>query len=324
MFRLIRNIVFYAFLLVAAIFCIANYYSDKSVEELKSKYGLPGSKYVNIDDMPVHYVDEGNPADSLPLVLLHGTGSNLRTWDGWIKTINGERRTLRLDLPAYGLTGPNSNHDYSTKRYVQFLHDFLKKINVSRCYLAGNSLGGKIAWEYALAYPQEVSKLILIDAAGYPMPNKAAPMVFRLAKNRILSKIFLKVTPKFIIKKSLLDVYADDTKVTDSLVDQYHDMATREGIRAAFLSKKNNDATKNYLKINSITQPTLVLWGDADNWITPDNAYKFQKDLPNDTLIIYKNVGHVPMEEYPTKSANDVLDFLKKSDKQPILGGVLQ
>jgi pimeloyl-ACP methyl ester carboxylesterase len=312
MFRLIKNIILYSLSIGLIIFCLANYYSDKSVAELKVKYALPNSKFIDVDGMPVHFVDEGSLNDSIPLVLLHGTGSNLHTWDGWLQILKSDHRIIRMDLPAYGLTGPNKNNDYSAKAYIDFLYKFLTKINVKKCYLAGNSLGGKIAWEYTLAHPNDVKKLVLIDAAGYPMASKTVPLVFRLAQNKLLSKIFLKITPKFIIKKSLLDVYDDDSKVTETLIDQYHDMATREGNRAAFLSKRNRAGDDSYKNITKIKQPTLILWGAGDKWITPDNAYKFQKDLSNDTLIIYKNMGHVPMEEAPNETANDVLQFLKK------------
>jgi pimeloyl-ACP methyl ester carboxylesterase len=311
MFRILKFIT--VFILVFIICGIASsYYPDKSVEELKQKYALNNSNFMDIDGMPAHYVDEGLANDTIPLVLVHGTGSNLRTWDNWVQTISVKHRIIRMDLPAYGLTGPNKNHDYSAKSYVSFLHQLLSKLKVKNCYLAGNSLGGKIAWEYALAYPEEVKKLILIDAAGYPMTSRKKPFVFRLAENPILSKIFLKITPKFIIEKSLKDVYTDDTKVTQALIDQYHDMATRVGNREAFLSRKNVGFGNNYLQIPTIKLPTLILWGEDDNWIKVDNAYKFQKDLPNDTLIIYKNVGHVPMEESPQKTAQDVLMFLEK------------
>jgi pimeloyl-ACP methyl ester carboxylesterase len=226
--------------------------------------------------------------------------------------MKGQHRIIRLDLPAYGLTGPNKNHDYSSKYYVAFLHNFLQKLNVRYCYLAGNSLGGKITWDYALNFPNEVKKMILIDAAGYPSKKLGGALVFKLAQLPYIKHIFTKITPKFIIEKSMLDVYGDDSKVTQQLIDQYHDMSRREGNRAAFVSRTKIKFDQNYKRIPEIKIPTLLLWGELDRWITIENAYQFQKDLPNDTLIIYKGVGHVPMEEIPEKTAEDSLDFLKK------------
>jgi pimeloyl-ACP methyl ester carboxylesterase len=313
--KIILNILKYfaiALLVVITISGIMSYYPDKSLEELKAKYANTESEFMDLEGMPVHYRDEGNPADSIPLILIHGTGSNLHTWDGWTETIKGSHRIIRFDLPAYGLTGPNKNHDYSAQNYTEFLHQFLVKLGVNQCYMAGNSLGGLIAWEYALKYPQEIKKLILIDAAGYPMDVANTALVFKLAKTPILNQIFTKITPKAIVKKSLLDVYGDPTKVTDQLVEQYHDMACRVGNRDAFISRTNLKFNNDYLQISKIKAPTLLLWGDQDRWIKIENAYKFQKDLQNDTLIVYKGIGHVPMEEHPIESAKDVLKFLEK------------
>lgn len=301
-----------AFLFILIVFCIFNYYPDYTLDEMKAKYANNESEFMEVDGMMVHYRDEGNPSDSLPLVLLHGTGSNLHTWDGWLSKMVKNHRIIRQDLPSYGLTGPNKNNDYSAQYYVQFLHNFLSKIKVKKYSLAGNSLGGKIAWEYALKFPDEIHKLILIDAAGYPYKRGGGAMVFKLAQIPVLKDILIKITPKAIIKKSMLDVYADDTKVTEALITQYHDMARRAGNRAAFVNKKIPINDNNYLNINQIKVPVLIQWGALDNWIKLENAYHFQKDLPNDTLIIYKNAGHVPMEEIPNETADDALIFLAK------------
>jgi pimeloyl-ACP methyl ester carboxylesterase len=292
--------------------CAFNYYPDKSLDEMKAKYANAESEFMNLDSIQVHYRDEGNPADSIPLILIHGTGSNLHTWDVWTETIKSSHRVIRLDMPAYGLTGPNKNNDYSAESYVDFLHKFLNNLGIKQCYLAGNSLGGLIAWEYALQFPAQINKLILIDAAGYPMNIAERALVFKLAKMPILKDIFTKITPKAIIKKSLIDVYGDDSKVTESLIEQYHDMACRKGNRDAFVNKKNSNWNNHYLNISKIKIKTLILWGEMDQWIKLENAYKFQNDLPNDTLIVYKGVGHVPMEELPLKTAKDALVFLGK------------
>jgi pimeloyl-ACP methyl ester carboxylesterase len=116
-----------------------------------------------------------------------------------------------------------------------------------------------------------------------------------------------------LIEESIRNVYADDSRVTDMLVDQYMDMALREGNRKAFISRiatPLSDST--YLKIPTLQQRTLVLWGAQDYLIPVDNAYRFHRDLPNDTLVVIPNVGHVPMEEMPTKSVRIVRAFLDK------------
>jgi pimeloyl-ACP methyl ester carboxylesterase len=234
----------------------------------------------------------------------------LLTWNGWTSALKAEHRVIRLDLPGYGLTGPNPDQDYSMNFYVRFLHDFLEKLDVNRFYLAGNSLGGKIAWEYALAYPGNVKKLILIDAAGYLLAQ-GKPLAIRLASTPVLKNILLYITPKFLVEKSLKEVYADDRKVTEQLVEQYYDMACRAGNRAAFVARAGIVDDDDYLKIKQIQTSTLILWGEADAWIPVKNAYRFGKDLPNNKVVIFKNLGHIPQEENPSESVKEVLTFLK-------------
>jgi pimeloyl-ACP methyl ester carboxylesterase len=214
-------------------------------------------------------------------------------------------------LPAYGLTGPNANNDYSMEAYSQFLKKFLDKINVKRCHLAGNSLGGGIVWNFALRFPEIAQKLILLDAAGYASKNKkGGALAFTIARTPVLNKLMRYITPRAIAEKTLRAAYFDQNKVSDTLIDRYFDMVLREGNREAFVARMTQKWDDNSAQIKTIAKPTLIMWGDHDNIIPVEMADLFTKDLPNDSLIIYKNVGHVPMEEIPTQSAKDALKFL--------------
>ncbi|MCX7679710.1 MAG: alpha/beta hydrolase, partial [Spirochaetes bacterium] len=164
---------------------------DIPVDKLKVQYAPPPSKFLNLSGLLVHYRDEGK---GFPVVLIHGTSSSLHTWDGWTKALISRYRVIRMDIPAFGLTGPTKERDYSPQAYVKFLEDFLNKLNISKFHLAGNSLGGLIAWNYALAYPQKVEKLVLIDAAGYPF--RTMPPIFRLAKIKPIAFLGRYITPR--------------------------------------------------------------------------------------------------------------------------------
>ena len=69
--------------------------------------------------------------------------------------------------------------------------------------------------------------------------------------------------------------------------------------------------SSSYVRIKDIEQETLIIWGDQDQLIPLESAYKFQEDLRSDTLVILKDVGHVPMEESPLESVASVIEFLK-------------
>lgn len=294
------------------VICAAFWKNDIPLETLKSKYTSPSSSFNKVMQMNVHYRDEGIKNDSIPLVLLHGTGASLHTWQDCVYDLKDSFRIITLDLPAYGLTGPNPERIYSQEFYVEFINEFLKSIQVDQCILGGNSLGGAIAWNYAHQYPEKVKKLILIDAAGYPMVSESKPIAFTLAQIPVLKHMLNYLTPKFLAEKSVINVYEDPSKVNDALVDRYFDLFLREGNRQAFVDRMNFSEYPDYLeKIRAIQTPTLILWGENDKLIPVANAYKFQNDLPNDTLVILDKTGHVAMEEDPERTVEVMRKFLK-------------
>jgi len=287
-------------------------YSDKDVNELSQKYAPYLSQFIEIDGMNVHYRDEGNPRDSIPIVLIHGTGSSLHTFDDWVNSLKKDKRILRMDIPAFGLTGPFPDRNYSIKNYVAFIEHFLASKEIDNCILAGNSLGGEIAWQFTVKNPEKVNKLILIDASGYPFKPESMPIAFTIARIPVINKLLTVITPRFMAKASIENVYADKTKVTESLVDRYFELTLRSGNRQALIDRMTTkfDTIKSS-NIKNIQLPTLIIWGEQDKLIPIHNAYRFHDDLPNDTLVILKNSGHVPMEENPKESLEAVLQFLK-------------
>ncbi|MGK0413849.1 MAG: pimeloyl-ACP methyl ester carboxylesterase [Polaribacter sp.] len=308
-----RNIkyYFYTVLVILLLLISSVFYADISVDDLKKEYANEHSKFIEIDGMQVHYRDEGK---GFPIVLVHGTASSLHTWNDWTKQLTKNYRVIRMDLPAFGITGPNKNSDYSIKAYTDFLYQFLEKIKVDKFHLAGNSLGGNIAWNYTAEHPEKIEKLILIDASGLPT-NKEQPAIFKMAKTPVLSSLFLYVTPKFFIKKNMKEVYGDDHKITDSLITRYHKMALRVGNRQAFIDRAKIDfklGTKSNLeKLKSIQTPTLLVWGAKDTWIPLDNGKRMDEALPNSKLVVLENSGHVPMEENPEESLAILNDFIR-------------
>jgi pimeloyl-ACP methyl ester carboxylesterase len=307
------KILFVSITAILVIIFILFGHRDKSLAELKTTYAKAPSAFIRIDSMDVHYRDEGNAADSLPIVLLHGTGASLHTYDAWVAVLKNEKRIVRMDLPAFGLTGPFPYGNYSIENYINFLHHFLSAKGIAKCILAGNSLGGQIAYRFTIAHPQIVDKLILIDAAGYPLESKSVPIAFRMARIPILNKVIKYITPRFMVRASVENVYADKTKVTDTLVDRYFDLALRAGNRQALVDRMTFAYdTSTIPLIKNIQQRTLILWGEQDLLIPTKSAYRFHDDLPNDTLVILKNLGHVPMEEGAWESLEVVRIFLKE------------
>lgn len=307
----LRIILSLALLLIIAVILMFGH-RDIPLNDLKIKYANSNSSFIAVNGMDVHFRDEGIQTDTIPIVLIHGTGSSLHTFNEWSDRLKKSHRVIRMDLPAYGLTGPFPDGNYTMANYTAFLKDFLIALNIKQCVLAGNSLGGAIAWNFTLEQTSMVTKLILIDASGYPIASKSVPIAFSLAKIPVINKLLTFITPRFLVRSSVENVYFDSSKVTDLVVERYFNLTLRAGNRKAFVDRiKKPKDTSTYKNIKYIQQPTLILWGAQDLLIPVENAYKFQEDLPNNTLVILENTGHTPMEESPLESLAPVLNFLK-------------
>ncbi|MAD96527.1 MAG: alpha/beta hydrolase [Flavobacteriaceae bacterium] len=298
-------------ILLLAIGIYNGVYQDISLEELKTDYTNEHSKFIDVDGFLVHYREEGK---GFPIVLIHGTASSLHTWDDWTRELTSKYRVIRMDLPAFGLTGPNKTGDYTIQSYVHFLNRFVQEVKLDSFHLAGSSLGGNIAWNFTANHPDKVEKLILVDASGLPT-GKPQPSVFKMAKTPILSDLLLHLTPRFFIEKNMKEVYADESKITDELITRYHKMALREGNRQAFVDRARIDFTANEYqsveKLKGIKHTTLLIWGAQDAWIPLANGNKMDSLLPNSKLEVLENSGHVPMEENPKESLKLLIDFLE-------------
>lgn len=292
---------------------------DRPVEELIPLYANKDSKFMPILGMKVHYRDEGIQSDSTPLILLHGMSSSLNTWDSVVIGLKDKKRVISLDLPGFGLTGPSPENAYNFDYYSKFIDSFTTRLKIKRFILVGNSMGGAISWNYALHNPQGLAKMVLVDAAGYPKKGESGSLGFTIASTPVINNLLLYATPKFLVRKSLETVYYDQARVTDEQVERFHDVAIREGNRAAallifkgsFQGNSKRFLNSNIARIKEIKTPTLILWGDKDNLISVDNVAQFQRDIQGSQAEIYKNVGHVPMEEVPGKVAASIAGFVK-------------
>ena len=286
------------------------YSPDIPVSNLMSKYANQYSKFIEIDGMNVHYRDQGKGET---IILLHGTGASLHTWDKWTDKLKNSYRVIRLDLPAYGLTGPHPENKYSISEYSEFLNSFVNQLKLNDFILSGNSLGGSISWYYASVYPEKVQLLSLLSPGGFLNNDNESPLVIKLARAPVINKILRYVTPRFFIKNTLEEVYYDENKLTDLKIDTYRDMILRENNRKSFISRsllKPKDHT-NRLKL--ISAPTQIIWGNEDAWIPVSNSKFFKDSIANVRIDIMQETGHIPMEERPLESLGLLLNFINSN-----------
>ena len=290
--------------------------ADRPVESLVARWAQPPSEFLDLDGQLVHYRDEGPKADAAPIVLLHGTSASLHTWDGWTQALRSQRRVIRLDLPAFGLTGPFTGRwagqAYTGANYARFVLAALDKLGVQRFVVAGNSLGGEVAWRLAAAAPERVAALVLVDAAGSPIAGAAIPLGWQIARLPVLGRLSEHFLPRPIIVQGLTAVYGDPTKVTTPLIDRYFELTLREGNRAALVERARTWSTaEGVQKVTGVTAPTLILWGGRDRIIVPATAQRFAADIPGSRVQVFDDLGHVPHEEDPARTVAAVQSFLR-------------
>jgi len=297
--------------LLALTGCASMGIGSRPLSELTQNYTNEQSKFLAVDDLVIHYRDEGQGP---VLVLLHGVASSLHTWDGWVDELKGSYRIIRLDLPAHGLTGPDPKMErYNIGYMVDKLDKFLNKLGVNKMSLAGNSLGGYISWNYALHRPDRVEKLILLDSAGYPQDM---PFIMDFASWPLIGEMSTLMMPRFMVGMNVRAAYGDDSKVDDKLVHRYHDLTLRPGNREGLVNvfrtmKEQSDNPHLGDRVAEIRVPTLLIWGEEDQWVPLDIMERFRRDLPNVSVITYEGVGHMPMEELPVQTARDARSFLQ-------------
>jgi pimeloyl-ACP methyl ester carboxylesterase len=308
---MILGAVLVALLLLGVGFLVANWAPDRPVSALVGRWAPPPSQFVDIAGMKVHLRDEGPRDDPSPIILIHGTGSYLHAWEGWVLALKEQRRVITFDLPGFGLTGPSPDGDYSLEATVRFVTALMDKLGVAHGVIGGNSLGGAISWAMAVLEPSRVDKLILVDAGGYPAHSTSIPLGFRVARIPGLNQLLSYTLPRFLIDSGMRNVFGDPNKVTDLMVDRAYEITLREGNRQAMVDRFNQPRrTALAGRIPEIKVPTLIIWGGRDRLIPPDDAERFHRDIAGSTVVVFDDLGHAPEEEDPARSVAAVKQFL--------------
>lgn len=306
----------YSLLALVALLIIALLYyrtPDTDPAAMRAKYGGPPSQFVDLGDgLSVHLRDTG-PRDAPVLLLIHGSNASLQTWEPWAARLGTRYRIIRMDLPGHGLTGASPTRDYSPAAFVAVVERIRAKLGVDDIVLAGNSMGGGVAWHYALAHPDHVRGLVLIDSVGQPEPGDTKPpLAFRIARMPVLREIAAAITPRSLIADSLPGVFGNPKLADAAMVDRYWELLRYPGNRTATLDRfalAPDNATA--AQLAALRLPVLILWGAKDALIPRASGDWLHARIRGSKLIVYPGTGHLPMEERPDESARDVKRFVE-------------
>lgn len=286
---------------------------DEPWDDLRADYASPASQFLEIaPGLRVHVRDEGL-RDGPVLVLVHGSNASLHSWEPWVGRLSDRLRLVSLDLQGHGLTGPSPDGCYTPDCMAATIEGVRARLGIERLAIAGNSMGGNVAISYALAHPDRVTHLILVDSSGAPVKaDRPAPVGFRIARLPVLRDVAAHVTPRAIIERTLERSVSVKTVVTDAAVDRYWRLLRAPGNRAATLARfAQGIPQRTAAELAPLRgTPVLLMWGEEDALIPVSAALWFKAALPQARLVSYPGIGHLPQEEAPDRSAADVAAFL--------------
>lgn len=288
-----------------------------AAELIEEKYLTPADRFVDIGGARVRVRTEG-PAGAPAIIMNHGFAHSLETWNGWADALKNDYRVIRYDLAGHGLTGPDPEMRYAPVERAGFLGDLMDALDIDRAIVAGNSLGGLVAWRFASANPDRVDALLL-TAPGVFSINGVADEPVRAP---LALQLFLMTAPETGMRKAAERVYGDDAKVTNATVERMRDMIRRRGNGAALIAALNEftipDPTE---ELQALVTPTLILWGSEDAIIPVEQGERMAALMPIAELIILPGVGHVAQEEAPEETSRKVRMFLKSFLDSPASSG---
>jgi pimeloyl-ACP methyl ester carboxylesterase len=270
------------------------------------------ARYVRVDGTNVRYIDAGR---GTPVIFLHGLGASIYAWRGNLAPVESAGfRVLAFDNRGSG-SSEKPAQGYSNADYARLLITFMDSLHLADAVLVGHSMGGAIAAQCAMTYPTRVRGLVLIDAAGFGV---RAPMLLRIAGWPGVVRIASRLRSRWMIGRILRSTYADPSKVRPEDVDQYYAPVAEPDFGRALrgvLREFRFDALPGHLA--SVQVPTLVLWGERDQWIPARVGRALAAELPRVAYLSVPNAGHALPEEAPVEVSRLLIAFLKEGVPRP-------
>jgi pimeloyl-ACP methyl ester carboxylesterase len=243
--------------------------------------------------------------DGKPVILLHGVGASSQIWIRNLDSLAQDHLVYALDLIGFGRS-EKPRPVYTVADHVRCIHDFLGHLQIEKASLIGHSMGGLIALDLCLAYPEIVDKLILVDSIG--LINSKPSFTQRLLCLPVLGELFVTFRSRWILKKfTVKEFYCRPELVTDEALDSLiqADRAAILELARTIPRTNRREAIKKGIKI-----PTLILWGDQDQVLPRAHALILQQLIPKSQYRVFKEAGHHPQIEAAEEFNQEVARFL--------------
>lgn len=270
-------------------------------------------RYATIGDLTIRYWEEGAGS---PLLLIHGLGASVETWAWNIEALAQDYRVIALDLPGFGESSrPTRNDFYSLEYAGSFLRQFVNALGyVDKLSVAGNSMGGILAIQLSLMYPEMVEKLVLVDSAGL---NRTIHWATRLMSVWPVGELLMRPARRKVQKIARSLFYRDEL-ITDEFVDRMLEMLSRPGAQEIILKSLRSGVNVfgqflvlSESRLRQVMAPTLVIWGEEDALFPIGHAEFALRAIPDCRAVVLEEAGHMPQMDRPDAFNRLTAEFLE-------------
>ncbi len=277
---------------------------------LHARYARPASRFLAVDGVRLHVLDEG-PRDGPVVVALSAQWASFTQYDAWAPALVDRYRVLRLDLPGHGLSGPIPSGDYSIAAYERLMLGALDQLAVDRFFLVGTSFSGAVAFRYAARPDSRLLGLVLANASGLPrLPGGPAPG--SPPPNPWLRRLEPWWRPRAYFRWKLDQMLRDKRRITPARVREYADFNnSRRRIAEAAARARAYRAGDPLPALAAIAAPVLIQWSTHATYLPAVDADRFEAALTGAPTrkILYPDVGHLIIEDAPEATGRDVRAF---------------
>jgi len=266
---------------------------------------------LEVEGISIHFVSEGK---GTLVFCVHGSQSWAFTWRYQVKPFaEAGYQVVAIDLPGNGYSAAPSHHDYSVAGNSRLISRVLDGLHAQQVVFVASSAGGLPVLDFAIRHPERTGALILSSTCGV---HHSLPGLWNLVHLPLVGEAARLFLNPPLIRKNLVEAFADPQKVTAEIVEAYLRPLLRPGSWTTNLrTERNSDPTFVEQHLKDIHSPALIIWGQEDAWHPATMAEVFHRQLPQAEVEILSNCGHLPHEEQPESFNQLALSFLERIGK---------
>ena len=282
--------------------------------EMRARYSLPGSRFLDLDGQTIHLADQGS---GIPVILIHGSYGSLLNWNDWAQDLAADYRVIRFDLPRAGLSGPSPDGRYGPDANMRIINALSRELQLEQFFLVATSSSGESAAAYAADYPQKIKGLILSNIAvgPFPMDRSHWSPLFKLLIR--IDPLFKGWHPRLFWREVMRNNFADPSRLTATQVAEWTDLNNRAQRMPplVFSADDPRPFVRTPADLARIQVPTLLLWSENDAELPVETVGEAALEFlaaEDKQLQVVADCGHMMMLECGVESAQVARSFFSR------------